>query len=99
MTRLAAAGGGRGGGRGADPSDPLIRMGFAKNGLMATMPATSMTLQAYSDAKSQVPKAISDAAALLDRAQALSSTLATHNITLAVPARREPTTTPERGRI
>jgi photosystem II stability/assembly factor-like uncharacterized protein len=98
MTRLAsAAGGGRGGGgRGApDPNNPFVRLGQAKNGLMAGMPATSMTLQAYNDAKAQVPKALTDAQALLGKAQAMSTVLATHNITLTVPAPSKPTTSSE----
>jgi hypothetical protein len=90
----AAGGGGRGGGGrggGADANNPLARIGVAKNGLMAGMPATAMTMQAYNDAKTQAPKAIADAQALIAKAQALSATLAKHNIMLNVPA---PTTKP-----
>jgi photosystem II stability/assembly factor-like uncharacterized protein len=89
----AAGGGGRGGGRGggADANNPLARIGVAKNGLMAGMSATAATMQAYNDAKAQAPKALADAQALVSKAQALSATLAKHNITLTVPV---PTTKP-----
>jgi hypothetical protein len=99
MTRLAAAaggggrGGGGGGGRGGpDPNNPFVRLGQAKNGLIAGMPVTAMTTQAYNDAKAQIPKAITEATSLLSKAQAMSTVLATHNITLTVPAPNKPTT-------
>jgi photosystem II stability/assembly factor-like uncharacterized protein len=90
-------GGGRGGG-GAEPN-PLARIAVAKNGLMAGMPATAQTLQAYTDAKAQAPKAIADADALVAKAAAVSATLAKHNITLKVPpAAAKSTTSPSTQR-
>jgi len=102
VQRLAAAaggggrGGGGGGGRGAGPAaepNPLARIGVAKNGLMGGMPATAQTLQAYSDAKAQAPKALAEIDALATKASAMSATLAKHNITLKIPAAAAKTTT------
>jgi photosystem II stability/assembly factor-like uncharacterized protein len=90
-------GGGRGGGAGAEPN-PLARIGVAKNGLMAGMPATAQTMQAYAEAKAQAPKAIADAAALATKAAALSETLAKHSITLKVPPAAKSTTSPSSQR-
>ena len=91
VTRFAALGGGGrggfGGGRGGQTeNNPLARVGQAKNGLMATMPVTEQTTRAYNDAKSQVPKALADARALVARARDVSTSLAKYNITLTVPA-------------
>jgi hypothetical protein len=81
-------GGGRGGGGGgrggADPS-PIGRLGQAKNGMMGGMWPTKVTLDAYDEAKKGVPAAITEANALITKAQALSASLAKHNITLTVP--------------
>jgi photosystem II stability/assembly factor-like uncharacterized protein len=77
-------GGGRGGGGSTEPN-PLARAGVAKTGLMGGMPATAQVMQAYNEAKMQGPKALADAEALVAKAQALSATLAKHNITLTVP--------------
>ena len=63
----------------------VTRIGQAKNGLMATMPLTEQTTKAYSEAKTQVPKAIAEANALFARAAALSTALAPHKLTLTAP--------------
>jgi hypothetical protein len=63
----------------------LTRIGQAKNGLMATMPATEQTTKAYTEAKAQVPKAIMEANALFARAAALSTALAEYKLTLTSP--------------
>jgi hypothetical protein len=63
----------------------LTRIGQAKNGLMATMPASEQTTKAYTEAKAQVPKAILDANALFARAAALSTALAPYKLTLTAP--------------
>jgi len=60
----------------------LTRITQAKNGLMATMPVSEQTTKAYTEAKTQVPKAILDANALFARAAALSTALAPYKLTL-----------------
>jgi hypothetical protein len=82
----AAGRGGGGGGRGTATDTPVSRLNQAKTGLMAGMPATSQTYDAYKRAKAEVPKTIEEARALLTRVQTLSAALAKHNITLTVPA-------------
>ena len=52
---------------------------------MGGMPATAQTLDAYKRAKTEVPKALEEAQALLSKLQTLSTSLAKHNITLTVP--------------
>ncbi len=89
-TRLVPqGGGGRGGGGGgrgggAEPS-PIARAGQAKNGMMGGMWPTQSTMTAYNEAKTGVPAAITEANAMVTRAQALSAALAKHGITLTVP--------------
>ena len=82
----AAGRGGGGGGRGGPADTPVTRLTQAKAGLMAGMPATSQTYDAYKRAKAEVPKTIDEARALLTKVQTLSAALARHNITLTVPA-------------
>ena len=53
--------------------------------MMGGMWPTQSTFTAYNDAKSGVPKLLAEANALFTKATALSSALAKHNITLAVP--------------
>jgi hypothetical protein len=78
--------GGGGGGRGGGATDnPLVRMGLAKNALMGGMWPPQQVMQAYTDAKAQLPKLFADANALLTKASALSGALAKHNLTLTVP--------------
>jgi photosystem II stability/assembly factor-like uncharacterized protein len=78
-------GGGGGGGRGAANESLLTKIGQAKNGLMGGMVVGEQTTRAYNEVKSQLPKAVSDLNAAITKAQALSSTLATFNLTLNVP--------------
>jgi hypothetical protein len=88
----AGRGGGGGGGRGGAAADtPVARLGQAKNGLMGGMPATSQTYDAYKRAKAEMPKTLDEVQALLNTVQALSATLATHNITLTMPAAKPST--------
>ena len=75
--------GGRGGGN-AEPT-PISRLAQAKSGMMGGMWPTQMTITAYEEAKKGVPAAITEANALMAKAQAMSATLAKHNITLTVP--------------
>jgi photosystem II stability/assembly factor-like uncharacterized protein len=86
-TRLVPAGGGgrggRGGGGGTPPS-PIARAAQAKNGMMGGMWPTKATMDAYSEAKAGVPGAISEANAMVARAQTVSAALAKHGITLTV---------------
>jgi hypothetical protein len=53
---------------------------------MGGMAVTSQTLEAYKRAKTEIPKTLEEAQALLTKLQTLSATLARHNITLTVPA-------------
>jgi hypothetical protein len=78
-------GGGGGGGRGG--ADPTItgRIGQAKNGMSGGLWPTSMTMKAYSDAKADGPKALSDANALFARAASVSASLAKYNVKLDPP--------------
>ncbi|HTM27211.1 MAG TPA: hypothetical protein VL225_18560 [Vicinamibacterales bacterium] len=83
-----ATGGGRGGGgggRGGADVSITGRIAQAKNGMMAGMWPTSVTMKAYADAKTDAPKALSDANALFAKAAALSASLAKYNITLTAP--------------
>jgi photosystem II stability/assembly factor-like uncharacterized protein len=84
--KLIVQGGGRGGrgGGGGEPG-PMARAAQAKNGMMAGMWPTKATMDAYAEAKAGVPTAISEANAMLARAQTISSALAQHGITLTVP--------------
>jgi hypothetical protein len=85
--KVVVQGGGRGGGRGGGGGEPgpMARAAQAKNGLMGGMWPTKSTMDAYAEAKTGVPAAITEADALLTKAQALSATLAKHGITLTVP--------------
>jgi hypothetical protein len=92
FTTLAAklvvpGGGGRGGGRGGGGGEPgpMARAAQAKNGMMGGMWPTKSTMDAYAEAKTGVPAAMTEADAMLTRAQALSAALAKHGITLTVP--------------
>jgi hypothetical protein len=64
----------------------VTRIGQAKSGLMATMPVSDQTTKAYTESKSQVPKAIMEANALFGRAASLSTALAPYKLTLAAPS-------------
>jgi hypothetical protein len=85
--RLVPAGGGRGGrgGGGGTPPSPIARAAQAKNGMMGGMSPTQATMDAYTEAKAGVPTAISEANAMVTKAQAVSAALAKHGITLTVP--------------
>ncbi|HEY0874745.1 MAG TPA: hypothetical protein VGD94_14830 [Vicinamibacterales bacterium] len=89
--KIAPQGGGRGrggfGGGGGTPS-PVARMAQAKNGMMGGMWPTQMTMDAYNEAKSGVPAAITEANTMIAKAEALSAALAKHGIKLDVPAAR-----------
>jgi hypothetical protein len=99
MTRFAAlaGGGGRGGGGGgrggAGADNPLARVGQAKTGLMAGMSVTEQTTRAYSSSKTDVPKILADAQALVGKARDVSASLAKYNLTLTVPAATSKPTT------
>jgi photosystem II stability/assembly factor-like uncharacterized protein len=76
---------GRGGGRGGDNPSVVARLGQAKNGLMGGMPVTEQTTRAYTEARTQTPKAIADLNAVIARASTVSTALARYNLTLTVP--------------
>jgi len=85
-----AGGRGGGGGRGGAPVDPenvFARATALKTGLMAIWEAPSAaSVRQYNEVKLGLPKATSDASALLTRASAMSQTLKKYDITLNVPA-------------
>ena len=88
----AAAGGGGGGGGGGrgggapDPQNLLARAGTVKNSIMGIWePPSDALVRQYTDVKAALPKAITDANAILQRARTLSRTLSTHGVTLTVP--------------
>jgi len=84
----AGRGGGGGGGRGAaaDPENVLARTSGLKNQLMSVWeaPSASMVRQ-YTEVKLAMPKAVTDANALLTRAASVSQALKKYDITLTVP--------------
>jgi hypothetical protein len=85
-------GGGFGGGGAAAAAarnHPIGRLGLAKTGLSGGMWPTEQILRGYTDSKAQIPKLLADANALLSRAATLNTTLATHNMTLPLPAIKE----------
>ena len=86
----AAAGrGGGGGGRGGgavDPDNVLLRASTVKTQIMGIweMPSASLVRQ-YNEVKLALPKAVTDANALLGRAAGVSQSLKKYDITLNVP--------------
>ncbi len=54
--------------------------------------ADAATMTAYTDAKTGVPAAITEATAMVTKAQALSAALAKHGITLTVTPPAKPAT-------
>jgi hypothetical protein len=84
--RLSAPQGGRGGGGGRGNNDSVIgKAGQAKNGFMSGMVVGEQALRAYTEVKSQAPKAIADLNAAIAKAGTLSASLAKYNLTLTVP--------------
>jgi hypothetical protein len=77
---------GRGGGRGGATESLVVKVGQAKNGLMAGMSPGDQTVRAYTEVKAQTAKAIADLNAVIAKATTVSATLARHNLTLTVPA-------------
>ena len=85
---VPAGGGGRGGGGGGrGGADPTIvgKIGQAKNGVSGGLWPTSITMKAYTEAKADAPKALTDANALFARAAAVSASLAKFNLKLDPP--------------
>ncbi|OLC48863.1 MAG: hypothetical protein AUH43_08585 [Acidobacteria bacterium 13_1_40CM_65_14] len=85
LTQPQGRGFGGGGGRGANDS-LITKVGQAKNGLMGGMTIGEQTTRAYTEVKSQTPKAIADLNATIAKATTLSTTLARYNLTLTVPS-------------
>ncbi len=77
--------GGGGGGRGGGDTTIMGKIGQAKNGMTGGLWPTSITMKAYTDAKAEGPKALSDANALFARAAAVSTSLAKFNVKLDPP--------------
>ena len=78
--------GGGGGGRGGGAGDSLVaRVGQAKTGLMSSLWPTEATMRAYTESKTQLPKAIADANSLFTRAATLGSALTKYSLTLSAP--------------
>jgi hypothetical protein len=85
--RGGGGGGGRGGGGAADPENLVARAGTVKDQIMGIWETPSdYNTKRYSDLKLALPKAVSDANAVLIKAMALSQALKRHDITLNVPA-------------
>jgi photosystem II stability/assembly factor-like uncharacterized protein len=86
---VAVQGGGRGGGGGGGRGggDPTVvgKIGQAKNGMSGGLWPTSITMKAYNDAKTEAPKALSEANALFAKAAAVSASLAKYNVKLDPP--------------
>ena len=78
--------GGGGGGRGGATESLPVKVGQAKNGLMGGMTAGEQTVRAYTEVKSQTPKAIADLNAAIAKAGTLSATLQKYDLTLTVPS-------------
>jgi hypothetical protein len=77
------------GGRGNAASESLMtQIAQAKTGLMGGMWPGEQTMNAYSEAKTKMPKAIADANAVIARAQTLSTALTKYNISLPVSANK-----------
>ena len=85
--RLATPQGGRGGGGGGRGNNESLtgKVGQAKNGFMSGMVAGEQSVRAYTEVKSQTPKAIADINAVIAKATTLGGTLAKYNLTLTVP--------------
>jgi hypothetical protein len=80
--------GGGGGGRGGavDPENVLARTSALKNSLMSFWESPSGALvRQYNEVKLSMPKAITDANAVLTRAATVSQALKSYDITLTVP--------------
>ena len=87
----AGAGAGRGGGRGGagDPRNVLARVAALKGQIMAIweMPSDAVMRQ-VTNVQAELPRAMSEATAVLSRARTLARGLASHGIQLNVPAER-----------
>jgi hypothetical protein len=85
--KLAAGGGFGGGGFGGGGRSPsvVVRIGQAKNAMMAGMYPTDQSLRTYAEVKAELPKAIAEFNGLLAKAAPLGASLATYKITLTVP--------------
>jgi len=85
--RGGGGGGGRGGGPGPDPNNVLGKVSTLKGDLMGFGDMiTDKQLKDYAELKVALPKAVSDANAVLIKAMALSQTLKKYDVTLTVPA-------------
>jgi hypothetical protein len=81
-------GGGRGGGGGApDPTNVLGRVGTLKGDLVSFGDMVSDSqMKNYTELKVALPKAVSDANAILVKAMTMSAALKKYDVTLTVPA-------------
>jgi hypothetical protein len=87
-TAPAAGRGGGGGGRGGaiDPDNVLAKTAGLKNSLMSFWEAPSGSLvRQYNEAKLSMPKAVTEANAVLTHAATVSTALKKYDITLTVP--------------
>ena len=85
--KLPLATGGRGGGGGGRGADTSLtgKIGQAKNGMSGGFWPTSITMKAYTEAKAETPKTLSDANAAFARAAAVSTSLAKYDLKLEAP--------------
>jgi photosystem II stability/assembly factor-like uncharacterized protein len=92
--KLAPPAGGRGfgggGGRGGANENLNTLLGQAKNGYMGGMVVGDQTTRAYTEVKSQTPKAIADLNAVIAKASTVSASLSKYNLTLTVPSAVKP---------
>jgi photosystem II stability/assembly factor-like uncharacterized protein len=87
--RLVTPAGRGGGGRGNTESLPA-KLNQAKGALMGGMVVGEQATNAFSEVKSQTPKAIADLNAVIAKAATLSASLAKYNVTLTVPQAVKP---------
>ena len=78
-------GGGGGGGRGGNDTTLPTKIAQAKNAMMGGMWPTSIAMKAYTDAKTEAPKTLSDANALFAKAATVSASLAKFSLKLDAP--------------
>ena len=88
--------GGGGGGRGGNET-LAGKIGQAKTLFMGGMPPGEQATRAYTEAKSQAPKAIADLNAVIVKAAALNTSLGRYGLTLEVPAAVKAADAPARG--
>jgi hypothetical protein len=84
---FAAGPGGGGAGFGANDANVLARLGAVKSGMLGLWESPSESVQSQAtSAKAAVEAAVTESKTFMARARAMSALLATHGITMTVPA-------------